>query len=207
MFLSYDATREKFQDQSNEGRRLHFYERGEEIPLLAQGVWQVCRGLVQLSTFHPYGEEVVLGWAQPSTFFGMWLTRLHPYQAKALSDIYIRWFSICEIEASPPLAHTMLTQVIRQRRQTEALLAIAGLRRTEDKLQQLLLLLKQEVGETVPEGTRLAVRFTHQNLANTIGTTRVTVTRLLGKFQRRGDLTIDGERHMILKNIRSTGES
>jgi CRP-like cAMP-binding protein len=61
------------------------------------------------------------------------------------------------------------------------------------------------MGEPMPEGTRLRVRLTHQNLANAIGTTRVTVTRLLSKLKREGAITIDRDRHIILtdsfKNI------
>ncbi|MGK7876583.1 MAG: Crp/Fnr family transcriptional regulator [Xenococcaceae cyanobacterium] len=202
MFLTYNATQESSQDQFNEGRRVHFYSRGEEIPLVAQGVWQVYRGFVQLSALHLNGEEVLLGWAQPSTFFGIWLTRPDRTEAKALSDVYLKWFSLSEIEASPHLAHTMLTQIVRRMRQTEALLAIAGLRRVEERLQQLLLLLKQEMGQPISGGTRLEVRLTHQNLANTIGTTRVTITRLMGEFQRQGYIALDGDRHIILKESR-----
>jgi CRP-like cAMP-binding protein len=121
------------------------------------------------------------------------------YQAKALSEIYLRWYNLSEIESSPQLTQTMLNQVTRRIRQTEAILAIAGLRRVEDRLLQLLKLLKQEMGESLAdERARISIRLTHQNIANAIGTTRVTVTRLLGEFQRQDIITIDNERHIIL---------
>jgi len=43
------------------------------------------------------------------------------------------------------------------------------------------------------------VRMTHQNLANAIGTTRVTVTRLLSKLKGEGKISFDCDRHIILK--------
>ena len=181
-----------------EGRRLHFYAKGEKIPLVSQGIWQVCQGIVQLSTFHPSGEEVWLGWAAPSTFFGQWFSLLQVYEAIALSDVYLTWFSLSEINASPNLAQKVLQQIVRRMRQTEALLAISGQRRVEERLQQLLLLMKQEIGQPVAGGTRLGVRLTHQNLANTISTTRVTITRLLKKFKQEGLITFDAERYLIL---------
>lgn len=184
----------------NEGRRVHFYARGEEIPLVSQGVWQVCKGLVQLSAIYQNGEEVWLGWAETSTFFGHWFSLLPSYQATALSDVHLTWFSLAEINASPRLAQAILPQLVRRMRQTEALLAIAGQRRVEERLQNLLLLMKGEIGQPVPEGTRLSVRLTHQNLANAIGTTRVTVTRLLSKLKREGAICLDRDRHIILKN-------
>jgi CRP-like cAMP-binding protein len=78
------------------------------------------------------------------------------------------------------------------------MLAMVGCRRVEDRLRQLLLLLQMEVGQPVPEGTRLSVRLTHQHLASAIGTTRVTVTRLLGQLKEEGRLLIDENRHIIL---------
>jgi CRP-like cAMP-binding protein len=185
-------------DESSEGKRLHFYDRGEEIPLAEQGVWQVYRGVVQLSQLSLNGEEVLLGWAQPSTFFGLWLTHIESYQAKALTEVYLRWYPLSEVEASTQLSHCILNQLVRRMRQTESLLAIAGLRRVEERLQELLNLLKKELGQPVAQGTRLGVRLTHQNLANAIGTTRVTVTRLLGDFQRQGAIGLDGDRHLII---------
>jgi len=179
---------------------LHFYARGEEIPLVSQGVWQVCQGLVQLSTLCQNGEEVWLGWAEPSTFFGHWFSLLQSYQATALTDVYLTWFSLTEINSSERLAQTVLQQMVRRMRQTEALLAISGQRRVEDRLQQLLLLMKREIGQPVVEGTRLGVRLTHQNLANAIGTTRVTVTRLLSKLKSEGAIILDRDRHIIIKN-------
>ena len=94
------------------------------------------------------------------------------------------------------------SQLARRMRQTEALLAISGLKRVEDRLQQLLYLLQQELGESTKEGTRIKVRLTHQNLANAIATTRVTVTRLLGEFQRQGWLGFDSDRHIIITSVK-----
>jgi CRP-like cAMP-binding protein len=190
--------RTQLHDEGSEGRRLHIYDRGEEIPLVEQGVWQVYRGVVQLSQLSINGEEILLGWAQPSTFFGLWLTHIESYQAKTLSEVYLRWYPLSEIESSAHLSHNILNQVVRRIRQTESLLAIAGLRRVEERLQELLNLLKKELGQPVAQGTRLGVRLTHQNLANAIGTTRVTVTRLLGDFQRQGTIGLDSDRHLII---------
>jgi CRP-like cAMP-binding protein len=66
-------------------------------------------------------------------------------------------------------------------------------------LQQLLQWLQQEMGETTPQGTRIGIRLTHQELANAISTSRVTITRLMGKFQDQGILSFDQQRRMIIK--------
>ena len=200
MLLSYQTTNQLTSECPSSERRLHLYDRGQEIPLIAQGVWQVCRGIVQLGKFNPTGEETLLGWVQPLNFFGLWLTSIDTYQAQALSDVYLKWYALSEIENSPHLSQTILNQVVNRIRQTEALLAIAGLKRVEARLIELLRLLAEEMGEPIDHGTRLSVRFTHQNLANAIGTTRVTVTRLLGDFQRQNLISFDGDRHLIISH-------
>ncbi len=202
MMLASNLTQPLSLEDTEKGR-LHFYERGENVPLLTGGIWQVYRGIAQLSQLSPQGEEILLGWAQPATFFGSWLTSVASYQVKGLSDLYLKWHPIEEVANSSELANMAFTQLARRMRQTEALLAIAGLKRVEDRLQQLLYLLEKELGEVSNNQTRLQVRLTHQNLAGAIGTTRVTVTRLLGEFQRQGWLSFDCDRHIIITRLES----
>jgi CRP-like cAMP-binding protein len=186
------------QHNTGANRNLHFYAKGETIPLMPQGLWRVCQGLAKLSTLYPTGEEGLLGWVGPSMCFGLWLTNLQTYRATATSDVYLMWYSMVEIEASPQLGHELLPQMVRRLRQMESILAIAGQRRVDDRLYQLLLLLQQDFGQPVVEGTRLSIRLTHQDIANAICTTRVTVTRMLGKLQQQGLISRDGDRHLIL---------
>ena len=190
----------QYNDNLGTERHLHFYHKGETIPLMSQSIWQICQGLVRLSTLYPVGEEGLLGWAGPSMCFSSCFSYLHSYRAVALSDVCLMFYTMIEIEVSPKLTQELLPQLGRRFRQTEALLAIAGQRRVEDRLHQLLLLLKQEFGQPLGDGTRLNIRLTHQDIAAAIGTTRVTVTRLLGKLKQQGWLSIDKDRHLILRN-------
>ena len=201
MLLTYYTPVQSSYQENHKGRSLRFYERGENIPLIPTGLWQIDRGVVQLSQLnYLQGEEILLGWAKPANFFGRHLTMIDAYQAKALSDVYLKWYLLEEITQNPHILEVLLQQLMVRMKQTEALLAISGLRRVEEKLQELLKLLKQELSESHPEGRRIIVRLTHQNLASTIGTTRVTITRLLGEFQRQHWLKLDSDRHIIILN-------
>ena len=201
MLLAYNPTQPLALEETEE-ERIHFYERGQTIPLVNEGIWQVDRGIAQLSQLSPQGDEILLGWAQPGTFFGSWLTFVNSYQVKGLSNLYLKWYGIEDLSNSAELSQMAFSQLARRMRQTEALLAISGLKRVEDRLQQLLYLLQQELGESTKEGTRIKVRLSHQNLANAIATTRVTVTRLLGEFQRQGWLGFDSDRHIIITSVK-----
>jgi CRP-like cAMP-binding protein len=198
MLLTYQNGSQEPSPSQPQERRLHFYDKGEEIPLISQGVWQVNRGVVQLGKFDSNGEQTLLGWVQPLNFFGLWLTNIDTYQVTALSNVYLKWYALSEIETSCSLSQMVLHQIVMRIRQTESLLAIAGIKRVEDRLIQLLKLLGKDLGQPVSNGTRLIVRLTHQNLADVIGTTRVTVTRILGDFQRQGLISFDGDRHIVI---------
>ena len=185
----------KTQFQSS-SRKLNLYERGEKIPLLEQGIWQVKRGVVQLSHFNPQREETLLGWSQENNFFGLRWTCLETFQAKALSDVYLQWYSLIEIEQNHLLAQNILSQLIIRVQQTEKLLAIAGLKTVKSRLKELLVLLSEYLGEKRESSIRIRVRLTHQNLADAIHTTRVTVTRLLRDWQKQGLITLDEHHHL-----------
>lgn len=180
-------------------RKLYSYYSGESVPIEPKEIWIVCRGVVQLSTLlYPSGDEVLLGLAGPSMPFGIPLSSLNSYHATALSNVDLLRLTLLDIETSPTLSQGIFCHLGRRLRQAEAILALAGYRRTEERLHHLLLLLKNEVGQPVEEGTRLTVRLTHQQLANAIGTTRVTVTRLLGKLRSEQWVKVDRTRHLVV---------
>jgi CRP-like cAMP-binding protein len=175
--------------ETQENRRLHFCRTKEDISLSSQGVWQVHNGVVQLSTISNNGDEILLGWVKPGQFFGNWFSSLEIYTATALTDVYLIWYPITEIESSLRLSQQILPQLISRIRQTKV----------EDRLFQLLELLKKELGQPVSDGIQISIRLTHQQIACAINSTRVTITRLLSKLEQQGYITIDDERHIIIK--------
>lgn len=185
-----------------EDRPKYSYCKGEIIPLESQTVWLVHRGLVKLSTMSERGEEVLVGLAGPSLPFSAGMASLNTYQATVLSEkVELVSFSLSEIAASSCLSQALLPKISQRLRQTEFLLAISGRRQIKERLDYLLLFLKKEIGQKVAQGTRFKVRLTHQDIADACGTTRVTITRLLGKLQKEGKIAFDSKHHIILKEI------
>lgn len=179
-----------------QGRNVTTVKSGQFISMKTADVFIVCRGVVQLSTLYPNGDEGLLGLACPSMPFGMPFTQLNPYEAIALTDVVLMRIHVMEVEQSPRLAQGLFRELTRRLQQTEALLAIAGHRRVDERLRQLLYLLRQDLGQVTSDGIRLNTRLTHQQLAGLIGTTRVTVTRLLKEFRTEGWLETDNQRHL-----------
>jgi PAS domain S-box-containing protein len=183
-------------------RPKHFFTKGEIIPLEPDQLYIVSRGLVKLTTMSETGDEVLVGLAGSSIPFGSSMTSLPTYQAIALSEnVDLVSISLSEIAASPRLTQALLPQISKRLQQTEALLAISGKRQVKERLYHFLMFLKQEYGHKVPQGTRLSVRLTHQDLADACCTTRVTITRLLSKFQQQGKIAFDCKHHILLINV------
>lgn len=178
----------------------HIYRKGNLIPLEKTGIWQISHGWVQLSAISVTGEEIVLGWFGSSMWLSNWLTSYPAYQAKALSATELRWYSRAEIEASAELFQSLIPQMWQHLKQIEFLVTILKQKRVEDRLYYLLKFLKQDMGQSVEGGTRLAMRLTHEDLANAIGSCRITVTRLLGKLKQQELISVDGRGHVIFKD-------
>ena len=182
-------------------RRLYSHAKGDEIPLFPEGVWQVTQGLVQLGANYEDGEQVLFGWAAPGAWFGGQDADSLDYVAIALSPVSLRWVRLDEIEASMRLSQMLLPELAKRLRQAELLIIINGRRHTVDRVRGLLSLMASELGELLPNGrTRISYKFTHQQLASTIGTTRVTVSRIISQLQEKGLIILDGQRHLILDN-------
>ncbi|MGF1457974.1 MAG: Crp/Fnr family transcriptional regulator [Leptolyngbyaceae cyanobacterium] len=171
---------------------------GRTIPLRHNEVLIICRGVVQLYTIQQDGSETLLGLAGPSMPIGLPLTMVDPYWATALTDVDVLPLPMAEVESSPILMAGICRHLMLRLQQSEAWLAISGKRLVADRLRQLLLLIAQDFGQVETCGVRIPVRLTHHQLATAIGTTRVTVTRLLKDFKTEGWLQTQ-HRYLIIQ--------
>ncbi|MGB3766468.1 MAG: Crp/Fnr family transcriptional regulator [Phormidesmis sp.] len=184
-------------EQLYQERSLITHAPTQSIPLRANYLYLVYRGVVQLHTIHPDGSESIVGLCGPTTAFGSTFTQIDPYWATALTEVDLLPLGVEEIEASPTLIAGLFPQVVRRLQQTEAWLSIAGKRLVADRLKCLLVQIAQDFGQVSTQGVQINIRLTHHQLATIIGTTRVTVTRLLKDFRNEGWLDIQ-KRQIIL---------
>ncbi|SBO42780.1 Crp/Fnr family transcriptional regulator [Cyanobium sp. NIES-981] len=179
-------------------RQLVHLPAGSRVPLLRRSVWVVVRGMVKLSTISFQGDALMLGLAGSNEPFGDPLSSQPSYEATTMVDSDLLCLSCDEVLAAPHLAIGLLQGLAARYRQSEAMLALLGLRRIEDRLRGFLELLAEEYGQPCDQGLRLPLRLTHHDLASALSTTRVTITRELGQLRSSGWLTLDGERHLVL---------
>ena len=72
-------------------------------------------------------------------------------------------------------------------------MAVLVNKNVEEKIKAFLKLMATDFGTPVAEGLKINFTITHQDLANAIGSTRVSITRILSKLGETGWLIkIDG---------------
>jgi CRP-like cAMP-binding protein len=171
-------------------------------------VFLLTAGRVKLFHVTAEGKETVLAFIEPGELFGE-LSLLMPGQQReefaeamaASTVVMIPGDEVRRLMEIKPLLTMQMTRLMGLRRQRlERRLKSLLFRSNRDRLVYLLLELAEKYGERSSEGLRLGIRLSHQELASVIGSTRETVTVLLGELQDERCLIIK-RRQVILTNL------
>ena len=195
------ALAQQLHNQTNYGeQKLDLVKKGSKIEISQTSFIQVYRGVIQINRLtNDHQKFNVVGWVTANHIF----SNLHfgdsKYQAIALTDVYICRFTTNSTLQDSKLMRQILSEASYRLMRTKQMQIIKSHRKVEVRLKELLTLLKEEMGHLVSNGTRLTARFTHQNLAEAIGTTRVTITKIIGNLQSQNLLEFDRKRHLIIK--------
>ncbi|TSA87331.1 Crp/Fnr family transcriptional regulator [Deinococcus detaillensis] len=99
---------------------------------------------------------------------------------------------------SPDLSVALSTQVVRQTRGLQDRLSQLVFLEVSQRLALALLELANESGENHDQQVALRGRISHQDLAHAVGSTRETITKLLGEFRSRGLLDLGYRRIVVM---------
>jgi CRP-like cAMP-binding protein len=169
----------RFLSAESVGLKRSIFGRRSLLPLGQDYLWHIETGVVRTLTWLEDGTTVTLGIWGPGDVVSRVLSKAEPYQIECLTPVEVillplnRWHQVTEA-------------MIRHIQQFQEFLQILHCRSVEDSLLQLLFLLAKKFGHEVAQGKLIELRLTHQEIAETIGTTRVTVTRLLNDFEKQG---------------------
>ena len=170
-----------------------------------RGVYILCGGKVTLTTTSSEGRTLIVKIASHGEILGASATILgRPYEVSAETleasqvsfirrEDFLRFLSAYP-EACMHTAHQLSEKYEAAQREIRSL----GLAHTtSEKLAKLILDWSSE-GEATAQGTRMQVLLTHEEIAQMIGTTRETVTRLLSDFKRRKLISVKGSNLFVL---------
>jgi CRP-like cAMP-binding protein len=142
-------------------------------------LFRVVRGVVRTLTYLDDGTPVVFGLWGPGDAVGGMLSHVTPY--------YIESFTPVEGTLFIPSDETAIANLTkRYLQQVEELMVIRSHKTMDIRLIRLLSWISRRFGENDIQGNLINLRLTHQDLAELLGTTRVTVTRTLGQIEDKG---------------------
>jgi CRP-like cAMP-binding protein len=95
------------------------------------------------------------------------------------------------------LGSSMTKLMVARRRELETKVEALVFRDVTSKLAELLIKLAGEYGVDDARGTMVALKITHQELANLIGSTRETVSLTLSTFKRKKFICTEGRKVII----------
>lgn len=178
-----------------------------------RGIFVLCGGRVKLTTSSSEGRTLIVKVAVPGEVLGASAAILgRPYELSAETvepsqlnfirrEDFLRLLN-AHTEACLHTAQQLSEKYHAAQREIRSL----GLSQTTgEKLARLILDWCENDGADTPRGTRLQILLTHEEIAQMIGTTRETVTRLLSDWRRKKMIEIKGS-NLFVRDVAQFGE-
>ena len=182
------------------------FERGKTIFFPgdpAERVYFLQKGAVKLSRVYEQGEEITVALLRENSVFGV-LSLITGqkadrfYHAVAFTTVELLSVPIEQVEKAlkenPELSMWMLKGLSTRILQTEMMIETLAHRDMGSRLVSFLLILCRDFGVPESEGMTIDLKLSHQAIAEAIGSTRVTVTRLLGDLRQENMISINKKR-------------
>lgn len=189
-------------------KTLSLYPKGATLFVEGQqprGVFVLCAGRVKLTENSPEGKTVIVRLAEPGEVLGLSATisgdpyhltaeTIEPCQADFVRrDDFLRY-----LREQPEVCLRVIEML------SEILRAAHGQIRSFGKahsaaarLARILLCWSEQMGDRTQGGIHLKLPLTHQEIAQMIGTSRETVSRLLGELRQQQIISLNGSGLLI----------
>ena len=201
----------------NSIRQTSIYPRGvllfvEGQP--ARGLYILCSGQAKLYVNSAEGQSLTLRLVEHGEVLGLSsliADERYPVTAETLCPSQVSFIPRLEflqlMRASPDVAlrvaKHLSMELSKAWRQTK-MLALAP--DTHCKLTQFLLEWAQKHGQPTSDGLRIALHMTHEEIAQSIGASRESVSRILSEWKHRGVIRSSGGTITILCPLELQGE-
>lgn len=170
-----------------------------------EALFFVISGKVKISKTTEDGREQILHLLQRGDVFAeVVLIDGGPYPATAevieMGQIGMLLNNDVEnlVRSNPDIAIKLLKIMSKRLRMAQRQVRDLALKDTYGRLAGMLLMLGKEHGAETPEGVKIELPLSRQELANLIGTTRETVTRILGDFKKYKCIELEKQAILII---------
>ncbi len=163
------------------------------------------KGRVQLYRISPEGKKLIVSTVGAGTIFGEMAIigqRMHNTFAEAVNDCLLCVMSRHDVErlilSKPSVALRVMDLMANRLSEAEARLEDMAFKSIPARLAALLVRLREEQGQEI-------YGYTHQDLAEAVGTYRETTTQILNEFKAQGLISI-GRKRITILNIQGLEE-
>ena len=209
--LFEQVTREDIQwlESRSKMRKL---KRGEPVYLPTQletAILLVASGRIKTCHVTPEGKQSILSFVEPGEIFGELAlvgSQSRGEYAEAVEATTLVAMEVNDLHAilhKYPSVSFGITKLIGLRRQRiERRLKNLLFRSNRERIIHLLLELAESYGQQTADGINLSIKLSHQEIASLIGSTRETVTVVLGQIQLEGKIRT-ARRRILIRDLDS----
>lgn len=159
----------------------------------SRGVYILKSGRVKISRLSKGGREVTVALLKPGEVFGeleILSDTSREDLAMALDDSQLcviqKELFLSMVRQKPEICFSVTKLIGTRMGRIESLVENLVFRDVHSRLAYLLVDLSKNYGKRMPEGIRLEVKLTQQEIANLIGSSRETVSSVLGELKNEG---------------------
>jgi CRP/FNR family transcriptional regulator, nitrogen fixation regulation protein len=174
---------------------------------LANRIYEVISGAVCTYRMLKEGRRQIAGFYFSGDIFGLEAAEKHPLAAEAVTNSKVRIAKKQALNAlisrDVKIADRLLSLTARElaRKQAQVLLLS---RSAEERVIYFLIEMSQRIS---PNESLIELPMTRQHIADYLGLSLETVSRILWDLERRGAIEIEGRHHIVLRNQYTNGRS
>jgi len=179
----------------------------------ADGLYVIASGRVKVCVSSAAGKELILATLGPGQFFGeMALLDDAPRSASVVTQLPTVAYRIKRddfdklLDQHPGIGRKLLRELSLRLRRSNAQMESLATLDVVGRLARYFIDLAKQHGQILGNGWVAVRRPTHQDIANSIGTSRETVTRLINDLEQRGLVVNEGKMSYLRESVLSGGE-
>ncbi len=157
----------------------HHFERRVTFPIDTYELWKIKTGIVRTLTWLEDGSMVTLGLWGEGELVGQALSKMNSYTIECLTAVEVIGLSWKDEDQ-------LTTNLLNQIQQFEELSIIRSSKKLEIGLIKFLAWLAKKFGHQIEVGYLIDFKLTHQDIAEILGVSRVSITRALKQLEEQG---------------------
>lgn len=169
------------------------FAMGNHLPASSKWAWLIKTGVIKTYTWNDDGNAIILGYWGKGELVGPPLSVVSPYLMQCRTPVEVQrvvteeWFHWGQC-----LCHHC--------QESERLLYINRVEPLQERLRLFLVWIAHKFGCQVDTGWQIKFKLTHQEIAEAVGGSRVSITRLLRELEKQGDIERLPPRSIVVKH-------